>query len=284
MDTYLNFDGKICLSDEAILKADNRSFRYGDGLFETLRLVKGKIRLGNYHFERLFSGARLLGFDRPASFTEENLLRQILELCRKNGRANDARLRLVVFRGDGGLYDPQDHFPHHIIQTMPVPAEMSMNENGLVVGVFPEGRKSCDAFANLKSNNFLIYAMAALYARQQHLDDCLVLNSHGRLADSTISNIFYIRGGILYTPPLSEGCVAGVMRRFLLEHAGSAGFEVREQETEVNGLENAEELFLTNAISGIRWVKHFRDTRYSNGRTLDLYNGLIRNNPLIGHL
>jgi branched-chain amino acid aminotransferase len=138
------------------------------------------------------------------------------------------------------------------------------NEEGLVIGIFPDGRKSCDHFSRVKSNNFLLYAQAAIYAREQGVSDCLVLNSHGRIADSTIANVFYIRDGVIYTPPLSEGGVAGVMRRYLLEVLPEAGYTVYEQPVSVEDLADADELLLTNAVRGISWVRSLRGVSYTS--------------------
>src|ERR1700733_2874746 len=107
----VNFDGVTFPSDQAILTADNRSFRYGDGLFETMKVASGRICLENYHFERLMAGIRLLQFDPPSGFTPPFLARQILDLCEKNGHSALARVRLAVFRGDGSLFDPVDASP-----------------------------------------------------------------------------------------------------------------------------------------------------------------------------
>jgi branched-chain amino acid aminotransferase len=263
--THLNFNGSVLVSGTAILGADNRGFRYGDGLFETIRLAGGRMILEEYHFERLLAGAALLGFDLSRFPATRELALQILDLCKKNGHDKFARVRLVVFRGEGGLYDPMHHFPNYIIQSWPLPEDSgALNQKGLVIDVFPTGRKACDPYANLKSNNYLIYAMAARYAGGHRLDDCLVLNSHDRIADSTIFNVFYCRGDRIYTPPLTEGCVAGVMRRFLIETLPKAGFGVQEKETAPEDLENADELFLTNSIRGIRWVSHFRKSVYGH--------------------
>lgn len=263
MSNFINFNGEILPSSTAILTADNRSFRYGDGLFETIKVLEGRILLENFHFERLLAGVRLLQFDLPPSFTAEKLADRVLELCQMNGHESLARVRLVVFRGNGGLYDPVDHFPNFIIQSWSLaPRSSELNKDGLVIDVFPNGRKSCDSFANLKSNNYLLYAMAALYARQYQLDDCLVLNNYDRIADSTIANLFYCKQGLIYTPPLTEGCVAGVMRRRLIETLPNAGFPVLEKETTREDLENAEEVFLTNALKGIKWVKSIGAVTY----------------------
>ena len=264
MSNFINFNGEVLSSNTTVLTADNRSFRYGDGLFETIKVANGRILLGNYHFERLLAGVRLLQFEEETPFfTAEKLGEQILELCKRNRHEAFARVRLVVFRGNGGLYDPIDHLPNFIIQSWSLdPRSSELNEEGLVIDVFPHGRKSCDAYANLKSNNYLLYVMAALYAQQNQLNDCLVLNSYDRIADSTIANLFYCKQGHIYTPPLAEGCVAGVMRRNLLEILPGIGYPVQEKVTTREDLESADEVFLTNALKGIKWVKSFGGTTY----------------------
>jgi len=275
----MNFDGAILPVGQGILTADNRGFRYGDGLFETMLAIEGRIRLWPYHFERLLSGMRMLRFEPSAQFTTA-IEQQILELCAVNGDVAEAahsRVRLTVFRGDGSLTDTIDTFPHYIIQSGPWPSGPDgWNTEGLVIDIFAGGCKACDAYATLKSNNYLLYSLAAMYGRERGLDDCLVLNSHGRLADSTIANLFYIKDHRFYTPPLSEGCVAGVMRRFLLEALPRAGYSVHEQPVSPEELAGADEVFLTNALRGIRWVRSFRGTAYGNRLAAAVHEQIIQ--------
>lgn len=274
---WINHNGVLLPSGEPVLTAGNRGFRYGDGLFETILVQNGHIRLRDYHFDRLFTGVGLLRFTIPSHFTRESLERQILQLCERNGHSALARVRLVVFRGEGGLYDPITLLPYYLIESWPLtPADIRLNENGLIIDIYPAGIKSCDAIANLKSNNFLLYVLAALYAREHRLDDCLVLNSHQRLADSTIANLFYVKDRQFYTPPLSEGGVAGVMRRFLLATMPAAGFPVHEKPVTAGDLLYADEVFLTNAVKGIRWVGTFRNARYVHVLSGTIYDQLIR--------
>jgi branched-chain amino acid aminotransferase len=268
---WINYDGQLLRSGAPLLTAANRSFRYGDGLFETLMVHDGRLCLGSYHFDRLFSGMRFLSIRE--TFKREVLEAQILELCQKNGDPPRSRVRVVVFRDDGT--DPISSTPHYIIESWPLPGESALNDKGLVIDVFPDGRKACDTLANLKSNNYLLYTLATLYAQKHALDDCLVLNSQDRLADSTIANLFYVSKGRFFTPPLSEGCVAGVMRRHLLQNMPSAGFFVVERSVTPEDLLNADEIFLTNAIKGIRWVSSFRTAKFTNRLTTNVYNELI---------
>ena len=263
-------------SDTQIVGADNRGLRYGDGLFETIRLSWDHIQLESFHFDRLFSGLTTLDFEIPKFLTREFIREEIINLCKKNDTGENSRVRLAIFRGNGGLYDISDHKPNVLIQAWPLPSPMSLNENGLVIGVYPDARKSCDIFANLKSANYLPYIMGALYAKKNKWNDCLILNSHGRICDSTIANIFCLKNNRILTPSLNEGCVAGVMRRNLVVSLPQLGFTIEEIPLQTSDLMEADEIFLTNAIQGIRWVKEFKEKKYSNTITKKLFEILNR--------
>lgn len=259
--------------------ASNRGYRYGDALFETMKVASKNILLETYHFERLFAGLRLLQFEVPKLLTREKLCKEVLLLAEKNHCGNLARIRLSVFRGNGGVYD-EERTPQYLIECWPLNESLNrLNENGLVIDVFPAARKSCDSFSHLKSANYLPYTMAAIYAKANKLNDCLVLNTDGNIADATIANVFLIKEGVVITPGPDQGCVNGVMRRHLLEKMKDAGYSIQENPVSVSTLEEADEVFLTNAISGIRWVKQFRDNVYSNNLTVEIYNRFIKTIP-----
>lgn len=263
--TYLNYNGKLFKPDKQLITADNRGFRYGDGLFETMKVLNNKIHLASYHFERLFDGIRLLEFERPAFLTEQFLSDQILSLCTVNHHQAKARVRLMIFRGQGGLYDPENSNPNYIIQTWPLQeADTDFNSAGLNVDIYYASRKCIDDFSHIKSNNYLPYLMAALHARKHHLDDCVLLNSNGNVCESAIANIFIVKNNQVLTPPLSEGCVAGVMRRYLLNRITDMGISLQEKPLSVANLADSDEIFLSNAVQGIRWVKQFNNRRYSH--------------------
>jgi aminodeoxychorismate lyase len=277
MGKYLFYDGRFFKNDTPLFGADSRALRYGDGLFETMKWVKGVIHLKEYHFERLFQGLELLQFEPPSYFTSSWLEQSIETLCKKNEDVA-ARVRMAVFRGNGGLYDPENHFPHCLIQSWPLAqANRPLNENGLVIGIYDQARKSQDLFANLKHNNYLPYAMAALYAKQQHWNDAVLLNSSGHICDATIANIFTIKDGIVYTPSLQQGCVAGVMRRFLLQQLPAHGYRSIEKELTTTDLYQADEVFLTNITYGIRWVQSCDRYQYTNNITAAIFSKLFKN-------
>lgn len=267
---FINFNGTILSSGTAVLGPDNRSFRYGDGIFETMAVKNGRIRLADLHFDRLTAGARYLQLGLASPLNVERWIAEIGTLCEKNGHSASARVRLVLFREEEGT--------GYTIQTSPLsPTCDQFNREGLSLGHFPDGRKACDPLSNLKSNNYLLYVLAGLYSQKQGYDDCLVLNSGGRIADSTIANLFYVKGGRIYTPPLSEGCVAGTMRRFLLGMLPASGFDCTEKPVTMEELAGADEIFLTNALKGLKWVGSFGNRTYTH-RLTDLIYGVLAKN------
>ena len=263
MKKYFNYNGRFFADDETVLSKDNRSYRYGDGLFETMKLINGNILLEDYHFERLFLGLDVLKFNIPVHFTKQKIERVIKELGKKNECENSARIRLSVSRGSGGLYDCDNKFSY-LIECWPL-EQKGFNENGLIIDIFPDARKSIDIFSNLKSANYLPYVMAAIWAKENKLDDALILNQHDRICDSTIANVFWVKDNNVFTPPLSEGCVAGVMRKKILELATQNSDQLMQEAVLTQEiLLQADEVFLTNATTGIRWVKKCQRKIYKN--------------------
>lgn len=263
-------------ADQPVLMADNRGYRYGDGLFETMKIENGLLRLFSFHMDRLWSGLQLLKLAIPKLFTPEKLQAEIIQLCRKNHCGELGRVRLSVFRGNGGLYDG-DKTLQYLIEAWPLNESVNrLNENGLVIGIFPDARKSCDLFSPLKSANYLPYTMAAQYAKEQQLNDCLVLNQYGNIADSTIANIFILKGEEWFTTSLSEGCVNGVMRRHLLLQMQEKGCQIKEAIIRTTDLEKAKEIFLSNAIYGIKWVRQLGNTVFGNAETAKIYRDIVQ--------
>lgn len=253
---FISHNGKILKDDKAIITADNRSFRYGDGLFETMKVINGKIQLEEYHFDRLLKGIELLEFDKPAYFSREYFSRQIIELCQQNQQHKLARVRLMVFRGNGNVYELENNFPNYVIQTWKLQDGLNeFNKEGLSIAIYQQARKAIDVFANCKSNNYLPYIMGALYAKKQQLNDAIILNTKDRVCDTTIANLFIVKENVIMTPSLEEGCVEGVMRRYLLKCLPTLGFEIREMPLQPSDILAADEIFLTNAIYGLHWVE-----------------------------
>ncbi len=269
---YISFNGKLYPENASVTQVSNRGFRYGDGLFETMKMLDGNLLQQALHFKRLFAGMQVLQFEPPKHFTEENLVMAVKKLAKKNGHENGARVRLTLFRGNGGLYDAISHAPDYIIETWGLPNEAGQwNSNGLIAGIYTEVKKSCDILCNLKHNNFLPYVLAALKAKKEKWNDALVLNQYGRVADATIANIFVVKNGEIFTPALAEGCVAGVMRHELIIFFQRENFIIHEMQMTTDFVLDADEVFFTNSIYTMRWVQCIDDSYYSNAFTQKIF-------------
>jgi branched-chain amino acid aminotransferase len=228
-----------------------------------MKMIKGKIILRNNHFERLFTSLDLLEFEKQDFLQPEYIEEKITELADKNKHSALARIRLTIFRGDGSLHDIENLAPNYIIQTWEMnETNNQFNEKGLAIDIFKVARKACDVYSNVKSNNYLSYGMAALWAKKNKLDDSLLLNEYQRVADATIANVFILKNGVVKTPALTEGCVGGVMRRYLLKSMREEGMPVEESSVSVEDVLQASEVFLTNAGYGLRWVKQCERSEY----------------------
>jgi branched-subunit amino acid aminotransferase/4-amino-4-deoxychorismate lyase len=270
MSLLSNWNGTIVEDNEICISPNNRSFRYGDGCFETMKVVDGKILLSEFHFQRLFSSLETLRFTFNEHFTGAKLITQVIDLLKKNDHLKFARVRLTVYRANGGLYDLEDRNAYYIIQSWAGKISSNFfNETGLKVAIFKEAKKSTDLFSSIKSNNYLGYAMAAMWAKDNGLDDAIITNNFDRLADATIANIFIVDNGVIKTPRLGEGCVEGVMRTYLMHCFEKNSLPCSQTEISRQDLLNASEVFLTNANFGIRWVQQAENSRYNN--TLSSY-------------
>jgi branched-chain amino acid aminotransferase len=263
--SYFNFNGKILAANTSTIGPENRGVRYGDGLFETIKMKEGKLLFEDDHFARLWKGLKVLQFDLPKHFTPESLQEQIVAVAKKNDHMKSARIRLNVFRGDGSLYDAVNLSPNYFIQTWALLENSGeLNNNGLVMGIYPDAKKTYDILSNLKHNNYLPYLMGALHAKKEKWNDAIILNSAGRICDTTIANIFIIKDEVIYTPSLTEACVAGVMRNYIIRNSKSTGFELIEKELTQEDVLNADEVFITNTIRNIQWIQSINNKTYSN--------------------
>jgi branched-chain amino acid aminotransferase len=266
---FICANARFLPASQPVLTADNSSFKWGDGLFETIKVFRGAILFEDFHFDRLFSGIRLLGILAGEEFNSGMLRALILRLCEKNNCTALARVRLAVYR-------TEENTVAYLIEARPLTAQVNQWENkGWHLDIFPFARKNTDAYANLKTANFLPYVLAGKYARENGFDDVLLLNAESRLCDSSRANLFLVKDGAFYTPALHQGCINGVIRRYLLEEGKKNGFIFHQQPIVEEDLQNADEVFLTNSILDIRWVRSFRQKLYGYEHTQALHNGLF---------
>lgn len=264
---YINVDGRLVADHEPVFIADNRSFRYGDGLFETMLRVDGRIRFVRYHAERLQKGLQTLRMEGATKFDEAFIERAATELVEKNELTERyIRIRLQVYRAGGGLYSPISNQPAFLISVEPISTSVyeatATRKSGLIVDLYTEQIKAYSGLSHLKSTNGQVFVLAGLFRKQKGLDEVIILNQDGHVCETMSSNIFVSYDKKIYTPALSEGCVDGVMRRAVLEAADRLQAEVIEAKIDPLILNEADELFLTNAIKGVQWVMGYRQKRY----------------------
>jgi len=279
MSGYISLNGKLLQKDTAVLPVTNRAFRYGDALFETVKCVNGLPLFLEAHLQRLYSGMEILEYDWNDQLLKTVLNEEIKRLLVRNRLKEGARLRISVFRNDGGYYTPETNEVSILLETTPDINNYQLNESGLSIGVFDEIFKPIHAFNGLKSANALLFVKAGLAKTRKQVNDLIILNSKGLVCETISSNIFMIIHKRLITPPLSEGCLPGIMRQNILALAPQLGLEVLETPVGVNALDQAEEVFVSNAIHGVQWIKGYENKRYFHKvskRIIDELNTLIQ--------
>jgi branched-chain amino acid aminotransferase len=269
---HININGNLYKDTDAAVPHDSRAVRFGFGLFETMLMIDGVIQLKELHWDRLFSGIEQLQLVMPALMTREWMEAEVLKTVRKNRLEKLCRIRFQVYAGRGGLFDGQSPWTEFIIECQPVDAALTqLNENGLTMIIAEGLAKSPDSIANLKSTNAMIYAMAARQATAKKVDNAILLNTHGNVIETTLANIYCVHGDTIYTPPLSEGCIAGVMRRYIMQQLPAKGLNIVERPFTLDFLKTADAVFTTNAIRRLKWVGNIEGTQYNIGKTLDIY-------------
>lgn len=263
--SFINYNGSIVDATQPVLSYSNRAFRYGDALFETIRLMNGEILYFEKHLSRLKSGMKYLGMSWHDDFNFQNLYLLIRHLDQVNDLKGNGRIRIEVFREGGGFYTPESNNVSYLIEANSLnEKEYRLNETGLKVDFFNEIKKPLNRLSNLKSSNALCFVMASMHRIKSAMDDCIILNTEGNIAEAISSNIFIVSKEDVITPSVEQGCTAGVMREVVIELLKEKGKKVIESKIAQDDLLRADELFLTNVIDGIKWVGAIRDRRYFN--------------------
>jgi branched-chain amino acid aminotransferase len=261
---YINYNGEILPQDSQLLTVANRAFKYGDGLFESMRLMKGKLKFADLHAERLQKGMKALKIDGYSQTDSWFLKEKVEELARRN-KVKHGRLRLTVFRDSEGFYTPTQNKMGYCLELTPFDEpRYFLNERGLIMDVYTELLKPLNWLSNIKTCNSLTYVMAGIFKQQHRLDETFLLNQNGYLCEAGAANLFVWYQNHLYTPALSEGCVDGIMRQVVIKLAKDNNIPFTEAQINAEVLNQADEVFLTNATKGIQWVMGYGVKRYFN--------------------
>ena len=261
----INFNGNIVAQEENIL-TQNRAFLYGDGVFETLKIINNKILFLEDHYFRLMASMRVVRMEIPMSFTMEFFEEQVLKLVQKKNISTSARARITVFRNDGGLYLPHTNNVSYLIHATPLEnTAYALNTSEYEVDLYKDFYVAKQLLSSIKTTNKMINVTGSIFAHENGLANCLLINDVKNVIEGLQGNLFMLTGKKLVTPPVSEGCLNGIMRKQILALAKKVeGIEVSEEIISPFDLQKADELFLTNVITGIQPITKYRKKEFKS--------------------
>ncbi len=260
----INYNGKL-LSSVTEITTNNRGFLYGDAVFETFKFANNTILFLEDHYFRLMASMRIVRMEIPMHFTMEYLEEQLLELVNAAEIKSAARIRMTVYRNEGGLYFPKTKSVSFVIQISPLPNQLySINKDSYEVDLFKDFVITKQLLSTIKTTNKMINIVGSIYANENSLQNCLLLNNEKNVVEALNGNVFMLLNSKLITPPISDGCLNGIMRKQVLEIAKKMEtIEVVEESISPFDLQKADELFITNVITGIQPITKYRKKEFA---------------------
>lgn len=254
---------------------NNRAFLYGDGFFESMRVHDGKILHAKLHEARIRHAMELLEFDGHELASTDILEEKINALIRKNELGKYVRIRYTLFRQSDGFYSPENNNTGYLLSAFPLSDTYTFPDKGKTAIIYTRQAKARGPFSCIKSISSLFYVMAGIAVKHAKADDCLLLNTSGNIIEGLSSNIFFWYNNTLITPPLSEGCVDGVMRRKILDLADRHGIPFREQMIGEPEVMLSDEIILTNAIRGVQYIEWLNGKQFGHAKAGELHQLLL---------
>ncbi|MCH1534982.1 MAG: aminotransferase class IV [Schleiferiaceae bacterium] len=280
----INFNTELQEIEKLPITALARAARYGDGVFETIRMREGKLLFIEDHYFRLMASMRILRMVIPMEFTPEFIVDQSLRLAEERGFEN-GRLRLQIVRSGGGAYTPNSNTVDWWMELDALETkDYLLNEEGLKVELFKDHYVQPGLLSTLKSSNALPYVLGSIYAQENQFDAVLLVNDAKQLVEANYGNVFLVEGNVLRTAPLDDGALRGVFRKNILEWAKDIQLEVQEKSINPFDLQKADEVWITNTIRGIEWVGQYRKKSYVSTKAKEMTAMLNRKLNVLGSL
>ncbi len=281
----INYNGAIIEKADLPSADIARATMYGDAVFETLKMQEGKLFFIEDHYFRLMAGMRILRMPISMDFTPEFFIEQAERLAEEVAIEN-GRLRIQVVRVADGKYTPSED--QSTVWWMELeelePIEYIHAEKGLTVDLFKDHYIQPGLLSTIKSSNSLPYVLGGVYARENNLDAVLMVNDNKMLVEANASNVFVLKGDVLRTAPLEDGALRGVFRKNLLNWGKEIGLQVKEESINPFDLQKADEIWLTNTITGVQWVEKYRKNTYKGDKAKELVALLERKLNVLGAL
>ena len=262
----VNINGQLFEEKEASISIANRGFAYGDAVFETIRVINGRIIFWEDHYFRLMASMRIMRMEIPATFSPEFLEAEILQIVRENDLFDtQARVKLNVSRQAGGFYTPQTNEIDYLVTAEALPnAFYLLKEDFYEVELFKDHYVAKGLLSTLKTNNRAVNVLAGIYAMENDYNNCLLLNEQKNVVEALNGNIFLVVGNVIKTPPITDGCLKGITRGKILEIIKKLpDYTLEETSISPFELQKADEMFISNVVSGIQPVKKYRKKEYS---------------------
>ena len=273
MMEFDNLDGFLSEKGDKIFDTSSRIIKYGDGFFETIKLVDGKLMFWDDHYARLSKSMEYLSLDtigKDELFWKKELEKVIIKNYYKH-----ARIRIIVYRDSPGLYTPMGNRTGFLIEgTRFDKAEYNFSKEGLTLGLFEGDYKAMSPLNNLKTTSAVLFVLAGLSKKAQGVNDVVILNAAGRVCETVSSNIFAVVNNKIVTPTLSEGCLDGVMRKRIIRAIKQKHFDFEERELTLDELKSASEIFTTNTMSGVQSIAQFNGEFLETGYAKQLQSYL----------
>jgi branched-chain amino acid aminotransferase len=252
----INFNGELLVEENVKLSPENRGFKYGDAIFETIKVSNNRVVFWEDHYFRLMSSMRMLRMKIPMKFTLEFLEQEILKTVAVQDSASSFRVRLNVYRRDGGLYTPKTNKIHYFIDAKP---NTYVTKDVYTVDVFKDFYNYSGLLSTIKTNNRMVNTLASIYAKENELDNCVLINENKGVVEVTNANIFILKGNVVKTPAYTEGCIKGIVRKKVIEIiTKNEAFSIEETTISPFEIQKADEVFITNAIIGIQAVTNYK--------------------------
>ncbi len=269
----VNINGTFFSDTESYLTINNRGFNYGDALFETIKVVHGKILFWEDHYFRLMASMRILRMEIPMTFTMEFLESQILETIGKNELDQfTSRIKLSIYRDSEGLYLPTINNIGYFIAAKKIDSDFyGLSEDDYIVDLYKDHYILSGLLSTLKTTNRIINVIGSIYAKENGWDNCILLNENKHVVEMLNGNVFLVNGTTIKTPPLDSGCIKGIMRKQVIEVISAISeYEIKEKEISPFELQKADELFITNVISGIIPINKYRKKTYNRSVSMNI--------------
>ena len=261
----INFNGNL-QDNNTVITNNNRAYAYGDGLFETIKAVHGKLLFFEDHYFRLMASMRIMRMEIPMSFTLEFLQDEILKTIKANQLDTaTCRVKLQVHRVEGGLYEPESNDVEFIVSVKALDQDFYLLKEGdYEVDLFKDFYVSPSLISTLKSNNKALNVVGSIYAKENKLDNCLLINTNKSVVEALNGNVFLVKGNTIKTPPLSDGCLKGIIRKQLIEIINlMEEYTLEEASISPFEIQKADEMFITNVITGIQPVSKYRKKQFA---------------------